>query len=138
MPVIIKRYPNRKLYNTQTKQYITLDEIAGLIQDDIDVSVQDAQTGENITAFVFTQVIMGREKRKTGVIPTGLLRAVIRASADDIVEVSQYLQNPFEWLSHRMQKELPTRGDIKLLSDRIEKLSNAIDALSNQNSNNQR
>jgi len=68
MPVI-KRYPNRKLYDTQAKQYITLDRIAELIREGTDIQVIDHASGEDITALTLSQVIFEQEKRQSGFYP---------------------------------------------------------------------
>ena len=63
MSITIKRYPNRKLYSTESKRYIKLEEIATLIRNEVEVSVIDAQTGDDITAYILAQVIMGDDLR---------------------------------------------------------------------------
>lgn len=61
---IIKRYPNRKLYDTEAKKYITLDGIAELIRDGQEVQVMDHSTGEDLTTLTLTQIIFEQEKEK--------------------------------------------------------------------------
>ena len=70
MPMnIIKRYPNRKLYNTSSKQYITLEGIADLIRAGEDVQILDHTNGEDLTALTLTQIIFEQEKKKSGFLP---------------------------------------------------------------------
>ena len=69
MPVI-KRYPNRKLYDTESKRYITLDGIARLIRKGEEVQVIDHTTDEDLTAVTLTQIIFEQEKKKGGFLPT--------------------------------------------------------------------
>ena len=76
--VLIKRYPNRKLYNTDAKRYITLDTIADLIRDGNDVEVRDHETGEDLTGVTLSQVIFEREKKDSGYLPSVLLTNLIR------------------------------------------------------------
>ena len=64
MPTIIKRYPNRKLYNTETKRYITLDGISTLIKQSNEVQVLDHTTGEDLTTLTLTQIIFEQEKTR--------------------------------------------------------------------------
>ena len=81
MPVI-KRYPNRKLYDTEAKQYITLDGIAGLIREGQEVSVIDHATGEDLTAVTLTQIIFEQEKKRKGFLPQTVLTGLIQAGGD--------------------------------------------------------
>ncbi|MGD8806379.1 MAG: polyhydroxyalkanoate synthesis regulator DNA-binding domain-containing protein, partial [Chloroflexota bacterium] len=60
--ILIKRYPNRKLYNTEAKQYVTLEGIAELIRQGQEVQITDHQTGEDLTAVTLTQIIFEQEK----------------------------------------------------------------------------
>lgn len=76
--VLIKRYPNRKLYNTDAKRYITLDTIADLIRDGNDVEVRDHETGEDLTGVTLSQIIFEREKKDSGYLPSVLLTNLIR------------------------------------------------------------
>lgn len=76
--VLIKRYPNRKLYNTDAKRYITLDTIAELIRDGNDVEVRDHETGEDLTGITLSQIIFEREKKDSGYLPSVLLTNLIR------------------------------------------------------------
>jgi polyhydroxyalkanoate synthesis repressor PhaR len=83
MPVI-KRYANRKLYDTEAKQYITLDGIADLIRKGEDVQVIDHQTGDDITALVTAQIIFAQEKKTSGMMPPPVLKNLIRAGSDTL------------------------------------------------------
>ena len=73
--VIIKRYPNRKLYNTETKKYITLDGIADLIREGEEVQVLDHATGEDLTALSLSQILFEREKKSAGFLPHSVHRS---------------------------------------------------------------
>jgi polyhydroxyalkanoate synthesis repressor PhaR len=90
MPVI-KRYPNRKLYNTESKQYITLEEIAELIRRGQNVSVVDNATGEDLTALTLTQVIFEQEKKQSGFLPHSILTDLIQAGGDRLSTLQQTL-----------------------------------------------
>lgn len=76
--VLIKRYPNRKLYNTEAKRYITLETIADLIRDGNDVEVRDHETGEDLTGVTLSQIIFEREKKDSSYLPSVLLTNLIR------------------------------------------------------------
>jgi polyhydroxyalkanoate synthesis repressor PhaR len=90
--VLIKRYPNRKLYNTDAKRYITLDSIADLIRDGYDVEVRDHETSEDLTGVTLSQIIFEREKKDSGYLPNPLLANLIRAGGDTFGYVKRSVQ----------------------------------------------
>ncbi len=75
--VIIKKYANRRLYNTQSSKYITLDFLADLTRKEINFKVIDAKTGDDITHTVLTQIIMEEESQGQNMLPVGFLRQLI-------------------------------------------------------------
>jgi polyhydroxyalkanoate synthesis repressor PhaR len=81
MTVLIKRYANRKLYNTQTSRYITLKGIAELLEADEDVRVIDNETGEDITSVALSQILVDSERANRGV-PGSLLSDLIHRGGD--------------------------------------------------------
>jgi polyhydroxyalkanoate synthesis repressor PhaR len=78
MTRLIKRYGNRKLYDTKASCYITLDGIAALVRQGEDVRVIDNDSGEELTALIFAQIILEEEKKKTGLLSLPALRWIIR------------------------------------------------------------
>ncbi|MEH6791858.1 polyhydroxyalkanoate synthesis repressor PhaR [Parasphingorhabdus sp.] len=76
-PIIIKKYANRRLYNTQTSSYITLDFLAEMTRSDQDFVVVDAKTGEDITHNVLTQIIVDEESSGKQMLPVKFLRQLI-------------------------------------------------------------
>jgi polyhydroxyalkanoate synthesis repressor PhaR len=117
MPVI-KRYPNRKLYDTEAKRYITLDGIAELIRDGAEVQVVDHTTDEDLTAVTLTQIIFEQEKRNSGFLPKSVLTGLVRAGGDTLNTLRRSLNSPLELLKHvdeEIEKRLQTlveRGEI--------------------------
>lgn len=83
-PIIIKKYPNRRLYNTETSVYVTLEDLAVLVKDGQDFVVQDAKTGEDLTRQVLTQIIFELETKGNPMLPTKFLRSVIRFYDDSM------------------------------------------------------
>ena len=75
--VTIKKYANRRLYDTDSSSYITLDKLAGMIRDGRDFEVVDAKSGEDITHQVLTQIIVDEESRGTTMLPANFLRQLI-------------------------------------------------------------
>ena len=76
-PVVIKKYANRRLYNTATSSYVTLDHLCQMVKDDVDFVVYDAKTGEDITRSVLTQIIVEEESKGTNLLPIAFLRQLI-------------------------------------------------------------
>ncbi|WP_225010252.1 polyhydroxyalkanoate synthesis repressor PhaR [Novosphingobium percolationis] len=75
--VIIKKYANRRLYNTSTSSYITLDHLAQMVKDNVDFQVIDAKTGADLTHTILTQIIMEEESAGEQMLPTNFLRQLI-------------------------------------------------------------
>lgn len=75
--VVIKKYANRRLYDTSTSSYVTLDHLADLVKREVDFEVRDAKTGEDLTRAVLTQIIFERETKGDGALPLSFLRQLI-------------------------------------------------------------
>ena len=92
-PVVVKKYANRRLYNTETSSYITLDTLAGMVREGRDFVVYDAKSGEDITRGVLTQIIVEQEGRGQNLLPTGFLRQLIGLYGDQVQSVlPRYLE----------------------------------------------
>jgi polyhydroxyalkanoate synthesis repressor PhaR len=83
-PVVIKKYANRRLYNTASSSYVTLDHLSEMVRDGVDFVVQDAKTGEDITRSVLTQIIFEQESRGQNLLPVAFLRRLIRFYGDQM------------------------------------------------------
>ena len=95
--VIIKKYANRRLYNTETSSYITLDHLAAMTREGRDFKVIDAKTEEDITHNVLTQIIMEEETRGQTMLPVSFLRQLISLYGDSMQSmVPQYLEASME------------------------------------------
>jgi polyhydroxyalkanoate synthesis repressor PhaR len=116
MPVI-KRYPNRKLYDTERKQYVALDQIADLIRRGQEVQVIDNVTGEDLTAIILTQIILEQEKRQAGWVPSGILAGLVRARSQTLHALRQSLAGPPEW---RQDADSEIEARIRALVERGE------------------
>jgi polyhydroxyalkanoate synthesis repressor PhaR len=96
-PVIIKKYANRRLYNTETSAYITLEDLARMTRDGREFVVLDAKTSEDITHTVLTQIIMDEESRGSTMLPAGFLRQLISMYGDSMQSmVPGYLEASME------------------------------------------
>lgn len=117
MPVI-KRYPNRKLYDTEAKQYITLGQIAEMIRQGSDVQVVDHASGEDLTAVTLTQIIFEQEKQRSGFLPETLLTGLIQAGGERLSTLRRALASPLELARHvddeiqRRIEVLVSRGEV--------------------------
>ena len=90
--ITIKKYANRRLYNTAASSYVTLDDLATMVQDGVEFLVYDAKTNEDITRTVLTQIIVEQEAKGNNLLPTGFLRQLISFYGDNLQGVvPQYL-----------------------------------------------
>lgn len=76
-PIIIKKYANRRLYNTRSSSYITLDDLARMVRTGVEFQVLDAKTGSDITHAILTQIIMEEEASGEHLLPISFLRELI-------------------------------------------------------------
>ena len=96
-PVVIKKYANRRLYNTETSSYITLDLLSQMTREGREFLVVDAKTNEDITHNVLTQIIMEEEQRGKNMLPVNFLRQLISMYGDSMQSmVPQYLEASME------------------------------------------
>ena len=107
MPVI-KRYPNRKLYNTEEKKYVNLDGIADLIRQGNEVTIIDNESGEDITALTLTQIIYEQEKKQSGFLPNSILTGLIQASGDRINTIQRAVSASVSYW-HQIDEEIRLR-----------------------------
>jgi len=95
--VVIKKYENRRLYDTSASRYVNLEEVAGQIRKGVDVQVVDAKTGEDLTRVILTQIIMEDAKGQPAGLPLELLRQLIVASDQARQDfMSWYLKAAFD------------------------------------------
>ncbi|MBB4285589.1 polyhydroxyalkanoate synthesis repressor PhaR [Roseospira goensis] len=105
-PIIIKKYANRRLYNTATSSYVTLDLLSQMVKDQTDFVVYDAKTGEDITRSVLTQIIVEEEsKNGQNMLPISFLRNVISFYGDSLGGVvPQYLEHSMQAFARNQEK----------------------------------
>ncbi len=117
MPTI-KRYPNRKLYDTEAKKYITLDGIATLIRQGQEVQVVDHTSGEDLTALTLSQIIFEQEKKGGGFLPKSVLTSLVQAGGDTMNSLRRGLAAPLDMLRQvddeieRRLQTLISRGEL--------------------------
>jgi polyhydroxyalkanoate synthesis repressor PhaR len=104
-PVIIKKYANRRLYNTATSSYVTLDYLSEMVKNGDDFVVYDAKTGEDITRSVLTQIIFEEENKGTNLLPIQFLRQLIKFYGDNMqMFVPSYLEMSMEAFAKNQEK----------------------------------
>ena len=106
-PITIKKYANRRLYNTGTSTYVTLEDLATMVKNGEDFVVYDAKTGEDITRAVLAQIIFEQENKEGGqnLLPINFLRQLIRFYGDSMqMLVPRYLEVSLESLTREQEK----------------------------------
>jgi polyhydroxyalkanoate synthesis repressor PhaR len=104
-PITIKKYANRRLYNTARSSYVTLEHLAQMVRDGEDFVVYDAKTGEDITRSVLAQIIFEEEAKGESMLPTGFLRQLIRLYGDTLQSfVPSYLEASMENFAQHQEK----------------------------------
>ncbi len=105
-PLLIKRYASRRLYNTETSDYVTLEDIAGFIRAGRDVSIVDLKTGDDLTRQYLLQIITEHESKGENMLPINVLTDLVRSYTDTAQSfVPEFLANSFELLK-RQQADL--------------------------------
>ena len=105
-PITIKKYANRRLYNTGTSTYVTLEDLAGMVKKGEDFIVHDAKTGEDITRQVLAQIIFEQENKEgQSMLPIAFLRQLIRFYGDSMqMLVPRYLEVSIESFTREQEK----------------------------------
>ena len=105
VPVVVKKYANRRLYNTETSSYITQDNLADMVRAGRDFVVYDARSGEDITRSVLTQIIVDAESKGTSMLPTPFLRHLIGFYGDSLQNVvPRYLEQAMSAFALQQQQ----------------------------------
>ncbi len=104
-PVVVKKYANRRLYNTESSSYITLDTLADMVRHGRDFVVYDARSGEDITRGVLTQIIVEEESKGRALLPTTFLRQLIGFYGDSIGGlVPRYLEHTMGAIARQQEQ----------------------------------
>jgi polyhydroxyalkanoate synthesis repressor PhaR len=103
--IIIKKYANRRLYDTSASAYVTLEHLSELTRQGKDFSVQDAKTGEDLTRAVLAQIIFEQENKKEGVLPVSFLRQLIQFYGDNFqATLPAYLEMSMKTFNQQQEK----------------------------------
>lgn len=98
-PLVVKRYASRRLYNTETSDYVTLEDIAGFIRDGRDVQIIDLKTGDDLTRQYLLQIIADHESRGDNVLPVNILTDLVRSYTTQATSaVPDFLEMSFDMM----------------------------------------
>ena len=136
-PIIIKKYANRRLYNTDTSSYITLDDLAGMVRENVDFQVLDAKSGDDITHTILTQIIVDEESSGAQMLPVSFLRDLISMYGNSMQSMMpSYLEASMatfrknrEELQDAFKSGLTANPLAKIAETNIRMMQNAAEAL---------
>ncbi len=112
-PLLIKRYASRRLYNTETSDYVTLDDIASFIRDGREVQIIDLKTGDDLTRQYLLQIIAEHESRGENMLPVNVLNDLVRSYTTQASSVvPQFLATSFEMLRDGQSKMMENMSTI--------------------------
>lgn len=116
-PLLIKRYASRRLYNTETSDYVTLEDIAGFIRDGREVQIVDLKSGDDLTRQYLLQIIAEHESRGENVLPVTVLNDLVRSyMLPGGGMMPQFLQSSFEMLRENQSKMLENMNAMNPMS----------------------
>jgi len=116
-PLLIKRYASRRLYNTETSDYVTLEDIAVFIRDGREVQIVDLKSGDDLTRQYLLQIIAEHESRGESVLPVDVLTDLVRSyTSQSMSVVPQFLAQSFEMLRESQSKMMENMGPMGALS----------------------
>lgn len=116
-PLLIKRYASRRLYNTETSDYVTLEDIAGFIRDGREVQIIDLKSGDDLTRQYLLQIIAEHESRGESVLPVDVLNDLVRSYMTGKVSVvPEFLQQSFAMLRDRQAKVVENMNSMNPLA----------------------
>ncbi|GAB5449165.1 polyhydroxyalkanoate synthesis repressor PhaR [Gymnodinialimonas sp.] len=112
-PLLIKRYASRRLYNTETSDYVTLEDIAGFIRDGREVQIVDLKSGDDLTRQYLLQIVADHESRGESVLPIAVLTDLVRSYTTQAQSVvPEFLASSFEMLQQGQSKMMDNMAAI--------------------------
>ena len=130
--ILIKKYSNRRLYNTETSSYITQEDVVTLIKNKKDFKIQDADNKQDLTSSVLTQILLDRENSGASLIPQKLLKEIIlHYENDKVTEMYSFLNNVLNFAN---ANSLFSRGFDNLMKFNPFDFQKYINSLNNQSS----
>jgi len=124
--VIIKKYPNRRLYDTASGRYVNLEDVASMIRQGADVQVVDARTGEDLTRVVLTQIIVEDVKDRPSGLPVDLLRYLVIATDRALSDVRSAALSPFQAMRSLLAPHASPADEMEELRRRVAELESQV------------
>lgn len=124
--IVIKKYANRRLYNTLSSTYVTLEDLAVMVKDEEDFVVVDAKSGEDITRSVLTQIIFEQEGKGQNLLPVTFLRSLIQFYGDNMQAIVP------SYLDHSMKSFMDNQDSFRETMENTFGPQAALDAMSEQ------
>jgi len=112
-PLLIKRYASRRLYNTETSDYVTLEDIASFIREGREVQIVDLKSGDDLTRQYLLQIIADHESRGENMLPVSVLNDIVRSYTNQATQMMpEFLQASFDMLREGQEKMMKNMGTI--------------------------
>lgn len=127
-PIVIKKYANRRLYNTDTSSYVTLEDLCVMVKDGSEFIVYDAKSGEDLTRTILSQIIFEQESKGEHLLPTNFLRSIIGFYDNSLKDfVPHYLETTMKTFSGNQEKMqemlgLGTMGSFGQVASQLEEI----------------
>lgn len=116
--IVVKRYPNRKLYDTRARRYITLEQLGACIQAGEEVQVVDHETGDDLTDITLTQVIVALARRRATTLPRSVLSHLIRAGATPLATWRRQIESAVDRLEAEGELSAEAAAELRVLLGR--------------------
>jgi len=127
MPRLIKRYSNRKLYDTSESRYVTLEEISRWVKAGEEVRVLENESGEDLTAVTFAQIILEEERKGGGFISIPLMRDLIRHGGEALKDIAGVVDRGLEGLRTLPERAVGRVQELTRVSERLGEIQKGID-----------
>jgi polyhydroxyalkanoate synthesis repressor PhaR len=127
MPRLVKRYSNRKLYDTSESRYVTLDEIARWVKAGEEVKIVENESGEDLTAVTFAQIILEEERKKNGYLSLPLLRNLIQHGEAALQNIAATVGSSMEAIRNAPERARSRVTELSAVSDRLGELQRRLD-----------
>jgi len=127
MARLVKRYSNRKLYDTTESRYVTLDEIARWVRAGEDVKITENENGEDLTAVTFAQIILEGERKKSGLLSLGLMRELIQHGEAALQNIAATVDKGMEAIRSAPERAGRRVQELARVADRLAELQKRVD-----------
>jgi polyhydroxyalkanoate synthesis repressor PhaR len=127
MPRLVKRYSNRKLYDTGESRYVTLDEISRWVKAGEEVKIVENESGEDLTAVTFAQIILEEERKKNGYLSLPLLRNLIQHGESALQNLAATVDRGMEVIRTAPERARTRVQELSSVSDRLGELQRRLD-----------